>query len=189
MQPGNAASPNLNPQGPALGGGPIGAQPGAAGTMANAPLAAGTGTGTGAAASAGMADLSQYLSTHGGSAEPRRFEIPGLNFGTGSSDLTPEGRQAVDQLATALTVHPSAKVLLQGHTDTAGDPSNNTKLSDERAAAVRAALIRRGIDGSRISTTGHAERAPIASNASEQGRAANRRVDVIVLNAEHSTGL
>lgn len=68
-----------------------------------------------------------------------------------------------------------------GHTDDVGDDAYNQKLSEQRATAVRDYLVAAGIDGSKIVTVGMGEGMPVASNTTDEGRAENRRVDVLVL--------
>jgi outer membrane protein OmpA-like peptidoglycan-associated protein len=69
---------------------------------------------------------------------------------------------------------------LEGHTDNTGDPESNKKLSVDRAEAIKALLIVGGIDGARVTTAGWGQEKPIASNDTEEGRAKNRRTELIV---------
>jgi OOP family OmpA-OmpF porin len=68
-----------------------------------------------------------------------------------------------------------------GHTDDVGDDAYNQELSEQRAAAVRDYLVETGVDASKIVTIGAGENSPVASNTTDEGRAENRRVDVLVL--------
>ena len=69
--------------------------------------------------------------------------------------------------------------MVEGHTDSVGNDSYNQKLSEKRAGAVRDYLVRQGIESSRITVRGYGESRPVATNATEEGRAQNRRADII----------
>jgi OmpA-OmpF porin, OOP family len=69
-------------------------------------------------------------------------------------------------------------IALTGHTDSIGGPAYNQKLSEQRAAAVKAYLVSKGIDGGKITTSGKGEAQPQASNKTAEGRQTNRRVDI-----------
>jgi outer membrane protein OmpA-like peptidoglycan-associated protein len=71
-------------------------------------------------------------------------------------------------------------VSVRGHTDNTGDPAANKKLSADRAAAVKGALVGQGIPATQIASEGHGPEQPIASNDTEEGRARNRRVELVV---------
>jgi outer membrane protein OmpA-like peptidoglycan-associated protein len=80
-----------------------------------------------------------------------------------------------------LTAYPNVTTSVRGHTDDTGDPAANKKLSADRAAAVQQALVARGVPASRITSEGFGAEQPIASNDSEEGRARNRRVELMVV--------
>jgi outer membrane protein OmpA-like peptidoglycan-associated protein len=103
-----------------------------------------------------------------------------LNFETGSTRLTPSSATTVDSLAAILKAYPAVAVALEGHTDSTGDAVANKRLSLDRATAVRETLVKSGVDGSRITTAGHGPARPIASNDTEEGRARNRHLELIV---------
>jgi OOP family OmpA-OmpF porin len=111
---------------------------------------------------------------------PKRFVFDNLNFETGSTQLTPESRPTVDSLLVILKAYPAVEVLVEGHTDSTGDPAANKKLSLDRATAVRGILVTGGITDSRIKTAGVGPDRPIASNDTEDGRAKNRRIELVV---------
>ncbi|MEX0914268.1 MAG: OmpA family protein, partial [Wenzhouxiangellaceae bacterium] len=81
-----------------------------------------------------------------------------------------------------LESEPDKDIRIEGHTDSTGPAALNLRLSEARANAVNDALIERGIDAARLKAVGMGEDFPIATNQTEEGRASNRRVDVIVLN-------
>lgn len=104
-----------------------------------------------------------------------------VNFETGSATLTAESREQLEQLGSLLEAYPAVVIRVEGYTDTSGDPATNLKLSRDRAAAVKAALVGGGIAAERIESRGFGQERPVASNATEEGRAQNRRVEVVVV--------
>jgi OmpA-OmpF porin, OOP family len=105
-----------------------------------------------------------------------------VQFATGSARIDRRSEPLLDQIAQALIANPGVgTVRVDGHTDNVGDARFNLRLSEERAAAVREALIRRGVDGDRLTTHGFGETRPLAPNKSPAGRAKNRRVEFILL--------
>ncbi|MGE0723524.1 MAG: DUF4892 domain-containing protein [Alphaproteobacteria bacterium] len=107
--------------------------------------------------------------------------IPGVHFETGKATLTPESETALKAMAEILKARPAAKVWIVGHTDWTGGFELNLKLSDERAKAVATALVERHkIARDRLSGHGVGPLSPAASNAGDQGRGANRRVELVL---------
>jgi len=104
-------------------------------------------------------------------------------FEVGQADLLPAAEQNLSDVIELLESEPNKQIRIEGHTDSTGSAELNLRLSRERAEAVRDALVRLGIDAGRITAVGMGEDFPIASNATGDGRARNRRVDVIVLNS------
>lgn len=110
-----------------------------------------------------------------------KLNIPSdISFDTGRSDIKPNMRPILDQFAHGLGQQPNLEVLVVGHTDSTGGPNINNPLSVARANSVRDYLGAQGVDTRRIRTEGRGEREPIADNATEGGRAANRRVEVFL---------
>ena len=101
-------------------------------------------------------------------------------FDTGKAQLNPGAARKLDQLAQFLTEHPERRVQIDGFTDSVGTESYNQTLSQERADAVKSALITRGIDASRVGTQGYGKGFPVADNADSGGRQLNRRVEVVI---------
>jgi outer membrane protein OmpA-like peptidoglycan-associated protein len=104
-------------------------------------------------------------------------------FDTGRATLNPGAAMKLDRLAQFLTEHPDRRVLIEGFTDSVGSDSYNQDLSERRAYAVKGALLARGIDSSRITTEGYGKAYPVASNNDSGGRQLNRRVEVVIGNA------
>ncbi len=110
-----------------------------------------------------------------------KLNIPNdISFDTGSAAIKPELRAVLDPFASSLRGDPSARVVIIGHTDNTGSDAVNNPLSLERAHSVRDYIVTRGVTSSRVDTAGRGEREPIASNASESGRAKNRRVEILL---------
>lgn len=107
--------------------------------------------------------------------------VPGaMAFGSGRSVLDPAAREALDRIATAMTAVASTQAEVIGHTDSMGAAKHNQALSEARADAVVAYIAGKGVDTARLSAKGMGEGAPVADNATAEGRAANRRVEIII---------
>ncbi|WP_256002327.1 MULTISPECIES: OmpA family protein [Pedobacter] len=105
----------------------------------------------------------------------------GILFGFDKSDLTAQAKTNVQALASSLNQYPNTDIKIIGHTDNKGSESYNQGLSERRAAAVKAYAISQGVPSSRLITIGKGFSEPIADNATEDGRAANRRVEVVIV--------
>ena len=106
--------------------------------------------------------------------------VYGINFDTGKATIKPDSAQAIEEIAKLLKADPNLKIHVVGHTDNTGGVDSNIKLSQERAEAVLQALVREhGIAAARLRSYGCGQFAPVASNDSEEGRAKNRRVELV----------
>jgi len=115
-----------------------------------------------------------------GLSESGEVAIYGIYFDTGKSDLKPESGPALDEIAKLLKDQPQLKVFVVGHTDMVGDPAANVKLSQARAQAVVTALVtKNGVASAQMIPFGAGPYAPVATNRSEDGRAKNRRVELV----------
>jgi len=102
-----------------------------------------------------------------------------INFDTGKSEIKPEAQGTIDQIVALLTGSEDLQVSIEGHTDNVGQPAANKTLSEQRAQAVRKAVIDGGVDASRVSAVGWGQERPVADNRTEEGRAKNRRVEIV----------
>ena len=110
-----------------------------------------------------------------------KLNIPNdVSFDTGSAAIRPNLRPILDQFAQGLNQQPNTEITIIGHTDSTGSDAINNPLSVQRAHSVRDYLTTRGVSGSRIQTEGRGSREPIASNGTDAGRAANRRVEIFL---------
>jgi outer membrane protein OmpA-like peptidoglycan-associated protein len=104
-----------------------------------------------------------------------------VHFDFDKSTLKPEGMAVLNQAAALLQKHERVVVEVAGHTDSMGSDEYNQGLSERRANAVKDYLLSKGVKASRLSARGYGESRPVASNDTEEGRAENRRVELIVL--------
>lgn len=110
------------------------------------------------------------------------IRLTGLTFPPGESELPEEADPLLVKLRSAVQAFPSARIRVEGHTDARGDAEQNRVLSQQRAIAVREhLLLHLPISANRITAVGVGETEPVASNDSEEGRARNRRIDVVLL--------
>lgn len=111
-----------------------------------------------------------------------RAVIYGIHFDTNSAVIKPQSEPALKELLNALNRQPSMKIEIQGHTDSQNSDQYNNALSQKRAQAVMAWLVAHKIPAARMKAIGFGESSPIADNATPQGRALNRRVEVATFN-------
>jgi OOP family OmpA-OmpF porin len=102
-----------------------------------------------------------------------------VNFDTGKADLKADGLGTAKEIARMMTASPSLRLAVEGHTDNVGDAAANRTLSEARARSVMAAIVAAGVDAGRLSAAGFGAERPIADNRSEDGRAKNRRVELV----------
>ena len=102
-----------------------------------------------------------------------------INFDTGKSDLKADGEATVKEIATMLKSAPTLKISIEGHTDNVGTAASNLKLSEARAKSVMDAVVKAGIAKDRLSSKGLGQTTPIADNRSDDGKAKNRRVELV----------
>jgi OmpA-OmpF porin, OOP family len=113
-------------------------------------------------------------------AQPPRPVSFTLYFETNSADVTPSSKPALDALLAEVSKRQAVEVQVTGHTDRIGSEADNDRLSLQRAEAVRAMLIQRGINASFLRAVGRGEREPLIPTPDEQAEPRNRRVEVIV---------
>jgi outer membrane protein OmpA-like peptidoglycan-associated protein len=110
-----------------------------------------------------------------------KLDVPSdISFDVGRADIKPNFAPVLDRFAQTLNENRTTKVRIVGHTDSTGSDAINDPLSVNRAASTRGYLASRGVDASRIAIDGRGSREPIADNATEAGRARNRRVEIFV---------
>lgn len=102
-----------------------------------------------------------------------------INFDTGKSDIQTESQPIIDQLAEMMKTSADLKISIEGHTDNVGSPEANKTLSMNRAKEVMNAIAGKGISASRLSSAGWGQEKPVADNRTEEGKAKNRRVEIV----------
>ena len=103
-----------------------------------------------------------------------------IYFETNSDVLKEESKKELDALAEILKLNNQIKIDVQGHTDNVGAADYNMELSQKRANAVRQYLIEKGLDPSRIIAKGYGQTKPVATNDTDEGKAQNRRVELLL---------
>jgi OOP family OmpA-OmpF porin len=102
-----------------------------------------------------------------------------ISFDTGKATIRPDSKPIIDQIVQMMKANEDLELGVEGHTDNVGDAKSNQTLSENRAQAVAVAIVEQGIDAKRLSTAGYGQNKPIADNSSEEGRAKNRRVELV----------
>jgi outer membrane protein OmpA-like peptidoglycan-associated protein len=110
-----------------------------------------------------------------------RVSVYGINFDTAKASIRPDSEQVLNELLNLLNKQADWTLLVAGHTDNTGSDAVNVPLSRQRAESVIAWLAAKGIDKSRLVPSGFGASKPIADNATEDGKAKNRRVDLVKL--------
>jgi outer membrane protein OmpA-like peptidoglycan-associated protein len=112
----------------------------------------------------------------------KKIVLRGVNFDFDKATLQPQGKPILDEAAKILKENPSINVQVQGYTDGVGSVEYNLKLSDRRAATVKNYLVAQGVSASRLTTKGFGKSNPVATNDTADGRAQNRRVELVPTN-------
>jgi OmpA-OmpF porin, OOP family len=110
-----------------------------------------------------------------------KFVTTGILFNVNKSTIKGESMGTINEIVKIMKDHSDLKFSIEGHTDSDGDDSFNQKLSEERAASVKNAIVESGIDASRLTIRGWGESKPVDSNSTSEGKANNRRVEFIKL--------
>jgi len=108
------------------------------------------------------------------------ISLEGTHFAFNKADITAEGKAKLDAAAATMAAEPTVKLSVEGHTDAVGSAPYNQGLSERRAKAVVAYLVSKGCDGARLTPVGYGKTKPVATNDTAEGRAQNRRVDLVV---------
>jgi outer membrane protein OmpA-like peptidoglycan-associated protein len=109
------------------------------------------------------------------------IRLHGLTFPSGKSIIQPEYFSLLSKVQEAIKIFPEKHILLEGHTDSQGNASTNKRLSEERASAVREYIIANmGISREQVTSVGYGSEKPVASNRTAEGRALNRRIDIVI---------
>jgi outer membrane protein OmpA-like peptidoglycan-associated protein len=103
-------------------------------------------------------------------------------FSTGKASFQSGVSDQLDAFVAIMNKYPKATFLIEGHTDSIGTEKVNQKISDNRAAAVKAYFVEKGVDATRIETKGFGESNPVAENMLKAGRTLNRRVEIKTTN-------
>lgn len=109
-----------------------------------------------------------------------RFDS-GILFDVNQTDLKPAAQTNLQNLSASLQKNPETNILIIGHTDNTGTPDRNMDLSVRRAEAVKSYLASNGVDAGRLTTQGRGQSEPIADNNTADGRAQNRRVEIVIM--------
>lgn len=186
------SDPNRNRNQGALAGGILGAGlgaivgDGAKGAAAGAVVGTIAGAAIGASLDRQAAELRQQLANDGitvtNTGDRLVVSVPNdITFDTDSAAVRAPLRSDLQKVASHLVKYPESKVQVIGHTDSSGEAAYNQDLSERRANAVADILQAGGVGFARIQTIGRGEDAPAASNLTPEGRAQNRRVEIIVI--------
>ena len=112
--------------------------------------------------------------------QAQRIVLRGVQFDLDKADIRPDAAVILEEAANQLGQVSGARVSVGGHTDSSGSDAYNQSLSERRAGSVRDYLVEKGVDAGRLSTAGYGESQPVADNATAEGRALNRRVELKV---------
>lgn len=127
-----------------------------------------------------IGELNSFMASPLSLSTAQRFRFESLTFSTGAFILSSGAEYEINQVVAAMKKYPTAKLKIEGFTDSTGLAASNLILSRNRAMSVKSALVARGISRERIEVLGMGENEPIESNATENGRMANRRIEFII---------
>jgi outer membrane protein OmpA-like peptidoglycan-associated protein len=122
---------------------------------------------------ADASSLANALDTSG------HIAVYGIHFDTGKATIQPDSETTLDEIVKLLGTHPELHLRVEGHTDNQGNAGLNQTLSEKRAQAVVAWLVAHGTTASRLSAKGFGASQPVADNSTDEGRAKNRRVELV----------
>jgi hypothetical protein len=125
------------------------------------------------------------LAAEGGTTS--RWTLTEAHFESAGAELAPAAAAELEQVLARLKADPALRVVVEGHTDNQGPRSDRLALTRQRALAVAAWLIHRGVGPRRIVTKGYGGSRPVAANTTPEGRARNRRVEIITMTAGPSS--
>lgn len=108
-----------------------------------------------------------------------KFITYGITFDVGKSTIKPESMGEINRIVQLMTENPDLKFSVEGHTDSTGNAASNQTLSEARSAAIVSKLVEMGISADRLTSSGKGQNNPIADNATDEGRAKNRRVEFV----------
>jgi OOP family OmpA-OmpF porin len=108
-----------------------------------------------------------------------RVAVYGINFDTGKATLRADSARVLDEILKLMNARADLRLTIEGHTDNVGQAAANRKLSEERANAVKAWLVGKGVKADRLATAGFGDTRPVGDNKADEGRAKNRRVELV----------
>ena len=109
------------------------------------------------------------------------IRLVGMNFASGQAVIRPDHFALLTKVKQAIAIYPGAKITIEGHTDAYGTDETNLKLSQQRADAVAQYLLANSnLSADKVEAVGYGETSPIANNETKEGRAKNRRIDVVI---------
>jgi len=162
----------------------------AAGTAIGAAIGAALGGGVGLAMDRQRRDLERQLAEERAQNAVQIEQLQGdvlvltldseVQFATSSADVKPGFERTLAKVANVIQQHPGTQITVIGHTDSTGSDAYNQRLSERRAEAVRDQLVARGVPAGQLATVGRGSLEPRADNATPEGRAANRRVEMVL---------
>jgi OmpA-OmpF porin, OOP family len=128
-----------------------------------------------------MTKMTQVITADAMAAEINKtgFIAVDVHFATGKADILPDSQPFIGEIAAMLKKNVSLRIGVEGHTDNVGTPAANLELSQGRAKSVTAALVSAGIGAARLTPAGFGQTRPVADNRTEEGRAKNRRVELV----------